>query len=350
MKYFVALKNILSDELSTLIYFVTNRCNARCRMCYNHKNLNKNISEELSVAEVKNICNKLQKLLLLQCSGGEPFLKENLFEILSTFARISVAITIPTNATLPQRIEKTISKLVKENKNTVFRVALSLDGLKIFHDKTRDFEGAFDLWMETYLRVKKIREKNKNLLIIANTVLNKSNEHDIFNVIDFVHNLGVDHHTITYMWGNPLQEDLNNSSIGFYKEVLAYQGCKNYHKKNVNFSGEIMRRINQLADNIMVEMLENKKIIYPCKATKKFVVMLPNGDVKPCHFKEEDLGNVRDYSYDIPLILRQDKTNKLANDIYSQKCWCTVQCNNRNNVLYNKKNYLKIAKKALQCQ
>jgi len=327
--------NLLSNRLSTLIYFVTLRCNANCQMCYNYGRLNKGVSDELTTSEIKSICAKLKKLTLLQCSGGEPFLKENLFEILNAFAAISAAITVPTNAFLPKRIENITSRLVSQNKNTLFRIAISIDGLGELHNQIRNYSGGFALLMDTFYRLKKIQAKHHNLLLTCNTVFSKLNEDVVNNIIDFVYDLGVDAHTITHMWGNPKDAQSLAAPIESYQRVLSYSHCKNYMHKRSTLPKRVMQTINKLSDITMLEILQKKRMVYRCQALRKFAIMWQNGDIVPCHFIEKNLGNLRDNGYNLDRILKNNKASKLLRDIHNKKCWCRIKCCNRNNVVYN---------------
>ena len=58
---------------------LTHRCPMDCRMCYLHR-----ISRELSTDELKKVLDQLARegCLFLLLTGGEPFLREDLMEIL----------------------------------------------------------------------------------------------------------------------------------------------------------------------------------------------------------------------------------------------------------------------------
>jgi len=330
--------NLFGNNLSTLIYFVTQRCNAQCQMCWNYKNLNRDASKELNVSEIKSICRNLRKLTLLVCSGGEPFLKEDLFEILNTFAAISAGITVPTNAFLPEVTERITSMLVSQNKNTLFRVCISIDGLGDLHDRIRDYKGGFNLLMDTFFRLKRIQMKNRNLLLTFNTVFTKLNEPAIKNIIDFAYDLRIDGHTITYVWGNPKDAETLVPSLESYRGAFQYAHAKSYLGKKCNFPARVIQGINKLSDIVMMDILEKKKIAYYCKAIKKFTVMLENGDIAPCQLLiDKNLGNVRNSNYDIQCILKNNKATELIREIYNKRCCCTLKCCNRINLIYNMK-------------
>ena len=57
-----------------VVFFVTSRCNARCKMCFYWQQIDKAASQkELSLEEIKNISSQVPAFYSLAISGGEPF-------------------------------------------------------------------------------------------------------------------------------------------------------------------------------------------------------------------------------------------------------------------------------------
>ena len=81
-----------------LILFVTDRCNARCGTCFYWQNLNQ--GESLEPGHVEKLSRSLERLVWLDISGGEPFLRKDLAWIVHQFVDRNGArlINIPTNA------------------------------------------------------------------------------------------------------------------------------------------------------------------------------------------------------------------------------------------------------------
>ena len=71
---------------TAIILYVTNRCNLKCDHCFYWDSLNKD-SYELSVEEISKIVDSLQHLISLSLTGGEPFLRKDLSEIVEIFVR-----------------------------------------------------------------------------------------------------------------------------------------------------------------------------------------------------------------------------------------------------------------------
>jgi molybdenum cofactor biosynthesis enzyme MoaA len=111
-----AASALSTQRLDYLIFFVTSRCNARCRMCFNYRVLEERKGrDDLSLEEIKKIADKIPGLLQLTLSGGEPFLRDDLFEIVDAFAGKGGLgqLTLTTNGLAPERVEALFSEIVK---------------------------------------------------------------------------------------------------------------------------------------------------------------------------------------------------------------------------------------------
>ncbi|MEW6608377.1 MAG: radical SAM protein [bacterium] len=88
---------------------LTYRCNLGCVHCYVENNLKE---QELTTLEVKQLLNKLaqEKVIFLTFTGGEIFLREDLFEIASYARKNGFMIKLFTNGTL---ITPTIADMIK---------------------------------------------------------------------------------------------------------------------------------------------------------------------------------------------------------------------------------------------
>ena len=86
------------------------------------------------------------------------------------------------------------------------------------------------------------------------------------------------------------------------------------------------------------------------------VVMDDEGKVQPCELLEymikegtasvstADLGNIRDFDYDIRKLLATDTARRVAREIVDTKCHCTFECATAVNTIYNYRAWPRIAK------
>lgn len=102
---------------------ITNACNLRCRHCYVAAGAK--LEEELDTREALQLVDELDRIGVtdITISGGEPFLRSDLWQIIEEITTRKIPFILYTNATLLDK-EK-IRKLVEHN---VKAIALSLNG------------------------------------------------------------------------------------------------------------------------------------------------------------------------------------------------------------------------------
>ena len=125
---------------------VTYRCNARCNMCNRYKKPSKP-EEELTVETIK----KLPQMYFTNITGGEPFIREDLGDIVRELYKKSDRIVISTNGFFTDRI----IKLCEEFPNVGIRI--SIEGLEETNNKIRGLEDGFN---KGYTTLKKLVEMN----------------------------------------------------------------------------------------------------------------------------------------------------------------------------------------------
>ncbi|GAB6065992.1 heme d1 biosynthesis radical SAM protein NirJ [Aquifex pyrophilus] len=120
-----------------LIWNLTNRCNLYCKHCYASANQNKR--EELSLDEIKRISDELKEegVRFVIISGGEPLLREDIYDIAKILKDKGFKTYLSTNGILIKEDN------VKEIKESFDYVGISVDGNPEVHDLFRGKRGAF---------------------------------------------------------------------------------------------------------------------------------------------------------------------------------------------------------------
>ena len=83
---------------SYFIFYPTSRCNLKCKHCFYHDSLNKKFNE-LTLDEIERITKSMDPILHLILTGGEPYLRHDLDQIVKIFyknTRVPIR-TIPSN-------------------------------------------------------------------------------------------------------------------------------------------------------------------------------------------------------------------------------------------------------------
>ena len=123
---------------------VTYRCNARCNMCNRYKAPSK-AEEEISVETIR----KLPQMYFTNITGGEPFIREDLADIVRELYKKSDRIVISTNGYFTDRI----IALCKEFPEIGIRI--SIEGLEETNNAIRGLEDGFN---RGYTTLKTLRE------------------------------------------------------------------------------------------------------------------------------------------------------------------------------------------------
>jgi radical SAM protein with 4Fe4S-binding SPASM domain len=168
---------IRDDALSTpaVVYVeVTKRCDGSCTHCYASARPN-GAPDELSFAEWTRVFNRLADggAYYVRLSGGEPTLREDLFDLLDLLAEKGMAVGLNSHGRFPE------STLVRLLEHGVRDFRLSVDGTEPIHNAIRG-QGAF---AEVVATLRRIAEYNHSAAVPAdatmNVVLMKSTQHCI---------------------------------------------------------------------------------------------------------------------------------------------------------------------------
>jgi len=143
-----------NQPIKDIVLAITYQCNSRCRFCNIwQKNQTHALQPEFYYKLPYNINN-------VNISGGEPFLREDLNKIVEIISKRcpKAKIVISTNGFCPERILLEMPKLLKIKPD--IGAAVSLDGLKIVHEKLRGHKNGFDKVFETIQILRNIGVKN----------------------------------------------------------------------------------------------------------------------------------------------------------------------------------------------
>lgn len=122
---------------------LTYRCPMRCQMCNIWKNPT-NRREEVKAEDLKT----LPQLKFINLTGGEPFIREDLDEIVEECYKHTPRIVISTSGWFEDRVVA----LAKKFPNIGIRI--SIEGLSQKNDELRGHVGGFDKGLRTLLTLK----------------------------------------------------------------------------------------------------------------------------------------------------------------------------------------------------
>lgn len=352
-KYFRWIKFYFSRIPFYTIFYITSRCNARCAHCFNWRIVeDSDKRKELTLEEIEKIAKNWGDMLILNLTGGEPYLRDDLAEIVGLFKKYTDVeiIAIPSNGFLTDKILETINKLLKNFPDLYFRFAFSVDGIGEKHDKIRGVPGAFDRVVKTVKEVKKLKEKYKNFSVFTNSCFMSLNQDSFMDTLKFIkENIDVDTMSITYIRGDvKLGEAQKNLYNEKYKEAINYVSKLNRDNFKNHPLSNFIWNISAFARERVFENLKINKRNFECYAIRKMIVVEDTGEVRVCEMLPTSLGNLRNADYDIKKIVFSDLARSEYKKIKNHNCNCTWECAIRTGIIYNPKECFSILKYALR--
>jgi len=128
-----------SERKPVVVWNCTSACNLKCVHCYS-EGLTTDRASELTTAQAKEMIHDLAAfgVPVLLFSGGEPLMRDDIFELASRAQQAGIRTVLSTNGTL---ITSAMARKIRE---TGFAyVGISLDGVGDTNDEFRGVRGAF---------------------------------------------------------------------------------------------------------------------------------------------------------------------------------------------------------------
>lgn len=259
---------------------VTYRCNARCSMCNRYKAPSKP-EEEISIETIK----KLPKMYFTNITGGEPFIRQDLKEVVRELYKKSDRIVISTNGFFTDRI----IDLCKEFPNIGIRI--SIEGLEQTNNEIRGLEDGFN---RGYTTLKKLVEMGMKDVGFGMTVQDK-NAPDLVPLYNLSNEMNMEFATAS----------LHNS---FY-----FVEAKNIIKDRLMVAQNFENLINELLksnspkkwfrayfNHGLINYIFGQKRLLPCDMSFDTFFIDPYGDVMPCNGTKdkEVMGNLNTQTWD----------------------------------------------------
>lgn len=339
---------------------VTNVCNSHCKTCLiwklyrDHTELK---NEELKTWEYETIFEHFGKSVFwVTLTGGEPFLRSDLPEICMTLIRHceSEIINIPTNALLPKVIEEKTKKILENCQNLTLVVNLSLDGVGSKHDEIRGTPGNFDMFLETYAKLKSLKEEFPHLQVGIHSVISKFNIDDILHIYEYVKQLGPDSYITeiaeqrTELFNTDKEITPNPEKYTEVIHELSYRVADDYLRSNKSIS-RITQALRLMYYQLVVKELRENRQIVPCYAGYASCQITPYGDVWPCCVLGYDkpMGNLRENDYDFRRIWFSQQAEGVRSYIKAKSCTCPLANAHYTNILCNLRSMCGVLKNIL---
>lgn len=246
-----------------VIWEVTNECNYACSYCI-FASTGKKPENELSFEKVcETIDNlKMAGFTYIKFTGGEPFLRSDMLEILKYTKSQNMLFDISTNASfITDSLAKELSLLNME------MIHVSMDG---HNQETHEYVRGKKTYIKTIEGIQHL--KNNGLKIRLGCVIHKENENYLEEMVDFCENMKVDELVFSMMEPVGRMRDKSASLALKMPENLALE--INQLKNNKILNIKVNHNLNSHQ--------EPKASSESCPAGKSFLFINSTGDVSPC--------------------------------------------------------------------
>ena len=309
---------------------VTYRCQSRCRTCNIWKNEAKR--EELTLEEYRTLFESnhdlLKKVRSIQITGGEPFMRRDLPEIVSTIHASLPDCTfwIPTNGMDPRAVEEATRDILRALQGKGIGISVSIDGMERTHDVQRGVGGSFKKATETLRRLSAIREEHPGLGLTVGMTLTSGNYREASEVYALTKIFGADFSmrpvSFSEIYYRNIDERRQMDDVsGELLPVIRNIARDTVRSQGIIHSAPSLRYMQGVVDYIR-DPTDRRP---PCAAGEDSFFLDPHGDVYPCIFVNEKIGNVREEKLED--LWWTDDASRIRERISGGDCpGCWVEC------------------------
>lgn len=298
------------------VIWITNKCNLKCKICDQWKINPELFLKELSTKEWFSFVDSAKRLnaIIIVITGGEPFLRPDLLEIVKYIKNKKIASHICTNGTFLDEV--TVNKLKEIKPDSI---SVSLDSYSA--DIHNTIRGA-DCFEKVVKGIKLLKAYAPTIRIGINCVVSKKNFRDLYKMIPFAESLKIDQIKI-----DPIHTNLKhrNKSLASFNGFIFQEDDTQELQSEIDKYIRMALRSKLLTNSVTFlkgigNLYKNRYLRLPCSAGYMSCAVDPLGRVSPCDDFEG-----KDSLRDKPLeeIWKSQSFNQLRQRVQNCafKCW-----------------------------
>lgn len=281
---------------------ITYKCNAKCHMCNTWQFPTKN-NEEVQPEDLEKLPGGFK---FVNITGGEPFLRKDIRDILDVMLPKTDRLIISTNGYFTDQIVETLSHYPEK-----VGVRVSLEGLPATNDALRGIENGFDHGLRTLLRLRRIGIED----IGFGCTVSDKNAKDMVELYELAEAMGLEFataamHNNYYFHKFDNEFDNTDMIIDQFQEVaerlLKTNRVKSWFRAWFNYG--------------LANFVAGNDRLLPCEVGSDLFFMDPFGEVRPCNGMEATMGNIKTMDFDTIW------NSQEAADIRKKVSCCKARC------------------------
>ena len=297
-----------SGMYSPVVFWnLTDRCNLSCAHCYNRSAPGHTIEGELTTAEALGLIDDLAEMgvPLILFTGGEPLMREDIWELAQHAGKKGIKMALSTNGTL---ITTEVARRIRES--GIEYAGISLDGAMAgTHDLFRNSPGAFKRAVAAFASCRKA-----GLRCGIRVTLTKVNYGELEALIDLAITLGASRFCLYWLVpaGRGI-ESYERLQLGT-REVtdaltLLYRKAKETDPATMEFltvdaPQDCIHLLTSMEQDGSPDIAEARELLQSlnggCSAGTRVANIDSHGNVYPCQFARSEhffAGNIRDQPF-----------------------------------------------------
>lgn len=319
------------EKVFWINFAITNLCNSRCVTCNIWKKYRvkpNRLPEELTPEEIRRVFSGSRCLKHLQgigITGGEPFLRKDFVEVAGALIEHGprAMVSVATNGLASDLILSRTKEVMQRYRPRSFSVSISLNGVGGPHEGMMGVEGSYQRTLRT---IKLLLEQTEAGIGVDFTVT-PDNYPALMETYELARKLGLKF----------LATFAHNSSLYYGNEDTKF----NWKEGDIPAAGRLLQRIAsarardeglllRLVDpypyflSKAAEQMTSRKRRFKCYSGTHSLFLNPYGDVYPCLFLDDRLGNVREGRFDD--IWLSAEAGEVRRRIRAGGCRCWAAC------------------------
>ncbi len=277
---------VLGRVPNYVIAFVTGRCNMNCTFCCSAARTLRGV-DELSPSQWGTALAGSDALVHLTITGGEPFLRDDLLDVISCMVRSSGVprLSINSNGYFPGRTAEVLEEILTRFPHLETCLTISLDGPRAVHDRLRGVPDGFDRARATVDAVAPLRRRHEGFTVRLTSVLQPGNAEVLGGFQEETAAWPIDFHELALV--RDVAPEVQRSLAGVYAELTARQLRRASRRYVQTMDWRLATRLRHQ----VLERLEPTAEPFGCMAGWRMVEVMADGTVRGC-----ELAQVRSHS------------------------------------------------------